>query len=109
MERINICYTCGLESWNGKPIALRQVHLSDDSYILQCPNCLSHMRFTNIVFLNTCVECGCTIPNGRRKCCACIRPYNKRALQKELIAMDFDGVQRKYCVDRDTIIAWINN
>lgn len=116
------CYTCGLRSsWNKKPLTLQLVHLDGDSYnnqlqniILQCPNCFSQLKTgSNIIFLESCVKCGGNAPAGAKNCAKCKssrspRCPSKETLQRELVAIDFEGVQRKYGVTKNTIISWIN-
>jgi hypothetical protein len=114
------CYTCGLKNrWNGKPLTLQLIHMNGDSYdnqleniILQCPNCFSQLRNNEFIVLDECCKCGINVPLGEKECKKCERSSPKRpskeTLQKELTILDFEGVQRKYDVSKETIVRWIN-
>ena len=115
----NQCYICGLFEWQGKPLTLQLVHLNRDSYdnrldnlVLLCPNCFSQVKQGEVVLLNTC-DCGIQIPKTVDVCKRCdgekvMKRPTKERLQKELMTVGFDGVVKKYKVDKDVIIEWIN-
>lgn len=128
----NECYICGLREWQGQPITLQLVHLNKDSFdnrldnlVLLCPNCFSQAKSGLTLTLNEC-KCGVKIPKSEKACGECgkngknftpsfgrersesLKKPSKGRLQKELISLGFEGVEKRYRVDRDTIIEWIN-
>jgi hypothetical protein len=110
------CYTCGLiNNWCGKPLTLHLVHINNNSFdnrleniIIQCPNCYSQFKQGDILFLNCCYQCQISIPTGIKKCKHCSKP-NKELLKKDLIKLDFRGVQKKYGISKIKIIRWLNS
>lgn len=115
----DLCYTCGQEPyWNGKPMTLRMIHLDGNSQnnelnnlIIQCPNCFSQIQNKKIlIFINTCQKCQKSIPNNLKKCKTCFYSnIKKEVLQKELIQIGFDGVQKKLGLTKEQVINFINN
>lgn len=116
---MNQCYTCGQEPfWNGKPMVLRMVHLDGNSnnndihnIIMQCPNCFSQIQSKNVlVFLNSCRECNKAIPENLVFCSKCkAKKISKEMIKNELVKTGFEGVRKKYGMDKEEIINYINN
>lgn len=114
----NQCYVCGINEWQGKEISLQLIHVNRDSFdnridnlILLCPNCFSQTKGGETETLQQC-SCGIHLPPNitEHKCLKKqIKLPSKEKLQKELITFNFSGVQKKYGVDKDAIISWINN
>lgn len=115
------CYTCGLtDTWKGRPLSLHLVHINNNSkdnsignIIIQCPNCFSQIKHgrRKIIFLESCTDCGNSVPVGNKLCISCVRNKvpDKEWLKKELISYGFEKVQNRYMVDKETIIGWINS
>lgn len=76
------CFMCGLKTWLGKSLTLHKNGL--------CPNCFSiHINSDN----------NKTSP---------LSP-GKHLLKKDLVKLGMEGTQKKYGVNQDTIIDWINS
>lgn len=121
---MNQCYTCGQEPfWNGKPMVLRMVHLDGNSknnevgnLIMQCPNCFSQIQGKHsLVFLNSCGECNKSIPQDLTFCAKCRQEklgdkiHFKIILKNELVKTGFDGVRKKFGMDKEEIIGYMNS
>lgn len=115
------CYTCGLHNrWNKRHLTLHLMHLNGNSFdnrlenlLIQCPNCRSQLSrsSTNVIILETCELCDIAVPSGETKCEYCNRMSPKRpskhTLEKELNILDFEGVQRRYNVTKETLEHWL--
>lgn len=104
---IDRCYLCGsIPVWRNKPLQLFP-HIVDDLHrnvVQLCPNCSTQVD--GDVVWHRCKDCWrCIPPNSR--CPNCVRP-SKQRLYREIVKLDLAGVEKKYGVDREQIIAWIN-
>jgi hypothetical protein len=105
----NKCYICGLAGlWQGKPLDM--ILPDNTDLFLLCPNCYSQTE--RLIFIETCRECDRNIPTGHKFCLKCqsfsrAKP-NKEKLKKDLIKHGIPGVEKKYGIDKETIMSWMN-
>jgi len=107
----NKCYTCGLNGvWQNKHL---DMILTDSTDIfLLCPNCYS--QTDRVIFIETCQECDRSVPIGHKFCQKChtksSEPQpNKEKLKKDLIKYGLSEVEKKYGIDKQTVILWMNS